>query len=128
MQKVYINLVENCRLDFNNSDVGYCLGYHPDELLSATKHHTPQNIVNRISTTHVILTQIVQNKLVGDAKAPLLRVVTVKEGKWTYIHYDRLHFLLINRSNVSVVEVNIRDEKGDLLSFQIGTSIIRLMF
>ena len=89
-------MVENCRLDFNISDVGYCLGYHPDELLSAAKHHTPQNIVNRISITHVILTQIVQNKLVGDVKAPLLRVVTVKEGKLTYIHYDRPHFLLIN--------------------------------
>ena len=36
-QKVYINLVQNCSLAFNNFDVGYCLGYHPDEVLSAEK-------------------------------------------------------------------------------------------
>ena len=33
-QQLYINLVENCRLDFSNSDVGYCLGHHPHEVLS----------------------------------------------------------------------------------------------
>ena len=36
-QKVYINLVQNCNLAFNNSDVGYCLGYPLDEVLSAEK-------------------------------------------------------------------------------------------
>ena len=42
-QKVYINLVD-CRLNFNNPDAEYCLGYHLDEVLSAAKHHTSQNI------------------------------------------------------------------------------------
>ena len=41
-RKVYINLVQKCRLDFNNSDVGYCLGYNPDEVLISrqTSHST----------------------------------------------------------------------------------------
>ena len=33
-QKVYINLVANCGLDFSNSDVGYSLGYDPHAVLS----------------------------------------------------------------------------------------------
>ena len=117
-QKVYINLVENCRLDLNNSDVGYCLGYHPDEVLSAAKHDTSQNTAKwDLYHTCYVYTDIVQNQLVGDVKAPLLRVVLVKEGKLTYVHYDRQHFFPINRSNIAVVELNIRDEKGDFFHF-----------
>ena len=127
--KIYIYLVENCRLDFNNSDVGYCLGYHPDGALSAAKHHSSQKIAKSdLYHTCYIYIDIVQNQHVGDVKTPLLRVVPVKKGKLTYIHYDRPHFLPINRSNISVVEVNIRDERGDLLSFQSGTSIRMLLF
>ena len=110
-QKVYVNLVENCRLDFNNSGVRYCLGYHPHEVLSAVKHHTSQNIAKSgLYHTCYIYTDIVQNQLVGDVKVPLLRVVPGKEGKLTYADYARPHFLSINRSNISIIEVNIRDE------------------
>ena len=73
-----------------------------------------------------IYTDIVQNQLVEDMFAPLLRVVPEKDGKVTYVYYDRLLFLSINRSKISVVEVNIRDERSDLLSFQSGTSITTL--
>ena len=61
-------------------------------------------------------------------KAPLLRVDPVKDGKLTYAHCDRAHFFPINQSNISVAEVNIRDERGDLLSFQSGTYFITLLF
>ena len=61
-KKVHINLVENCRLDFNNSEVGYCLGYHPHEVLSAAKHHTSHNIATS-TFYHIcyIYTDVVQN-------------------------------------------------------------------
>ena len=58
MQKVYINLVEICRLDFNNSDVGYCLGYHPDEVYQPLNIILHRILPNQISTTPVIFTQI----------------------------------------------------------------------
>ena len=120
----HIKLLENYRFDFNNSDVGYCLGYHPDEVLSVAKHHTSQNIAKLyLYHTCYIYIDIVQNQLVRDVKAPFLRVVSVM----TYVHYDRPHFLSINRSNISVVEVNIREKRGNL-SFQSGTSIITLLF
>ena len=128
-QKVYINLVKNFRLDLNNPDFGYCLGYHPDDVLSAPKHHTSQNFPKLdLHHTCYIYTDIVQNKLKGDVKTPLLRVVPVKEGNLTYVRYDRTQFLLINWSNIAVVKVNIRDERGDLLSFQSAASIITLLF
>ena len=118
-RKVYINLVPMCRLDFNISDVRYCLGYNPDKVLLATKYHTPQNVANlHLYQNCYIYTNIAQNQLVGDVKAPLLRLVPVKDENMTYIHYNRPNFLLISRSDTSVVEVNTRDERGNLLSFQ----------
>ena len=125
----HIKLLENYRFDLDNSDVGYCLGYHPDEVLSVAKHHTSQNIAKLyLYHTCYIYIDIIQSQLVGDVKAPFLRVVSVKDAKLTYVHYDRPHFLSINRSSISVVEVNIREKRGNLLSFQSGTSIITLLF
>ena len=83
-QKVYINLIEKCRLDFSKSDFGYCLGYHPDEMLPAAKHHISQNTAKSdLYHTCYIYTYIVQNQLGENLNAPLLRVVPVKEGKMT---------------------------------------------
>ena len=111
-------MVENSRLNFNNCDIGYCLGHQPDEVLSAAKRHTSQNIAKSdLYYTCYVYTDIVQNQLVGDVKAPLLGVIPVKEGKLTYVHYDRQHFFPINRSNIAVVELNIRDERGDFFHF-----------
>ena len=53
----------------------------------------------------------VQNQLVRDVKAPLLRVVPVKNENVNYVHYNRPHFIPVSRSDISVFEVNIRDER-----------------
>ena len=84
-------MLEICKLYFNSSDVEYYLGYHPDEVLSAAKHHTSQNIVKfHLCLTCYIYIDIVQNQLVGDVKALLLRVVPVK--KWKIIMADHTSF------------------------------------
>ena len=54
----YKKLAENCKLDFNNSDVGYCLEYHPDEVLSSSKH-----ISENIAKLHLYQTQELFQKL-----------------------------------------------------------------
>ena len=66
---------------------GYCLGYHPDEVPSATKHHASQSIAKSdLYHTCYIYIYILQNQLVGNVKAQLLREVLVKEGKLIYVH------------------------------------------
>ena len=73
-------------------------------------------------------TDIIRNQIVGDVKAPLLRVVPIKNEKFIYLHYDKPHFFPINRSNILTIEVNIRDSRGDLLSFESGTATVTLLF
>ena len=73
-------------------------------------------------------TDAVQNQLVGNVKAPLLKVVPLKDGNVTYVHYNKPNFLPISRSNISFVKLNKKNERGNLHSFQSGISIITLLF
>ena len=65
---------------------------------------------------------------VGDVRAPLLRVVPLKSryGDTTCVTYGQPHFLPLNRSKVQTIEINIRSNTGELVSFEIGKSIVRM--
>ena len=129
-QKVFIlSRSEKTQLNFNNSDIGYCFGFDPSEILTDKKTYVSKSITNlNLYQNCYVYTDIIQNQIVGDVKAPLLRVVPIKNGKFTYIHYDKPHFFAINRSNIFTVEVNIRDDRGDFLSFESGTVTVTLLF
>ena len=76
-----------------------------------------------------VYTDIIQNQLVGDVRAPLLRVVPVKSryGDTTYVSYEQPQFLLLSRS-IQTIEVNIRSDTGELMSFETGKSIVTQAF
>ena len=78
-------------------------------MLTTAKYQTSQNIA-KSGLFHIryINSDVVQNQLAGDVKAPLLRVGPVKERKFTYVRYDRPQFLPINRSNILDIEVNVK--------------------
>ena len=103
--------------------------FQSNEVLSSWKHQISQNIAKLYlcQICHVD-TDAVQNQLVGDVKAPLIKVVPVKDGNVTYVHYNKPNFLPISRSNISFVKLNKKDERGNLHSFQSGISIITLLF
>lgn len=61
-----------------------------------------------------------------DKKVLLLRIVPVHKVYFTYINYDRLHFLPISQSKTSILEINLRDTRGDLLLFELGNPTVFL--
>ena len=128
-QKVYIALKKDTFLDFNMSDVALCFDFKTMVKLEGSNTYASQNTA---SLNHYpncnIYKDVVQNQLVGDVKAPLLRVVPLQDGRFTCVSYERPAFLPICRKNISVVEVNIRDQTGELLSFESGTSTVTLLF
>ena len=114
--KTNINLKLRIMLDLNGSNICYCLGYHPDKVLSRSDRNVGENIVSlNLYQNCFIYTDIFQNQLVGDIKAPLLRVKPPQKGDFTYVHYDSPRFLYISPSNISTIEINIKDTRGDLL-------------
>ena len=71
---------------------------------------------------------IIQNQLVGNVKAPLLRVVPVKSryGKTAPVTFEQLQLLPLSRSNIQTIEINIGSNTGELVSFESGKSIVTL--
>ena len=81
-------------------------------------------------TTLYVYTDIIQNQLVDDARAPLLRVVQVKSryGDKTCVTYEQFQFLPLSRSNIQTIEIYIRSDTGELVSFESEKSIVTRVF
>ena len=81
-------------------------------------------------TALYVYTDIIQSQLVGDVREPLLRVVPVKSryGDTTCVIYERSNFLPPRRSNIQTMEINVRSDTGELVSFESGKLIVTLVF
>ena len=65
----------------------------------------------------------------GDVRAPLLPVVPVKSryGDTKCVTYEQPQFLPLSISNIQTIEINIRSDTGELVSFEKGKSIVTLV-
>jgi hypothetical protein len=132
-KKVSVRISNGCHLDFNNSDVAKTLGFQPDTLIKKGDEEIVSDGIVNISRSYdsvYVYTDIIENQHVGDFKVPLLRVVPVKSnfGEMNWIHYDRPHFLRLSRENINDIEINIRDDTGEFISFESGKVVVTLVF
>ena len=73
---------------------------------------------------------IVDDCVVGNTVAPLLRTVLV-EGNYgdfvqkTYIHP---HYLPISYNRINDIEISLRDDLGNLIPFEFGKVLVKLHF
>ena len=128
-RKVTLTLPQDCMLDFNNTDVAQCLGISPNKKVTSNHSADQVSSMNKYNSIYVY-TDIIQNQTTGDVKAPLLRVVPVtsKYGTVSCIHYDRPHYLPLNRKDIHTVEIHLRDDQGELISFESGKVVVTLVF
>ena len=77
-----------------------------------------------------VYSSIVESQLVGDMKAPLLRVIPVNGqfGHTQTVRYDNIYYLPLSQNWIDTVEVYIRDDIGRLVSFNTGRVTIVLHF
>lgn len=73
---------------------------------------------------------LVQPRPVGDSMVPLLRTVPNRgyQGDTVAISLQPVHYLPVNQTYFDTVEVNIRDDTGELVPFESGRVIITLHF
>ena len=66
--------------------------------------------------------------IVGDTKAPLLRVchVTGKHGENVRVTYDHPHYVPLSRRDFDTIEININTELGQPVPFEFGKSVVTL--
>ena len=79
-----------------------------------------------------IYSNIVQYSYVGDAYAQLLRTIPVKETeKWgDVVHhvFDKPHLIPLQSRNFDTIEIDIKDDTGAHIPFEIGRVTIKLIF
>ena len=73
---------------------------------------------------------VVDSQIVGDTFAPLLRTVAVSGERGSVITstFDRPHYVPVSTDEVGMLEINIKDDTGEDVSFQFGKVIVKLHF
>lgn len=71
---------------------------------------------------------IVQHQVVGNMLAPLLRVVPIEGNPGEYIWRQIMKpmYLDVNKGYISTIEVELRDDSGNLIPFQVGKVLLVL--
>jgi hypothetical protein len=79
-----------------------------------------------------VYSDIVEPHIVGDVRAPLLRIVKIPSvkvhGLSAVATYDSPYYMPLGKREFSQIEIELRDVAGNLLPFTKGTSIVTLHF
>ena len=100
-----------------------------EEQVEITKSVPAQHLPHLDSTAHslYIYTSIVDHQLVGNAVAPLLRVVCPdadKLGQTVSEKYIKPNYLPVSSSYIDTIDVQIRTTTGHLFPFLSGTPVV----
>jgi hypothetical protein len=106
---------------FNMSDNRYDSNFTSDVI--------PNNHLESVQSLY-IYTDIIDYQLVGDEYAPLLRNVVVSQNYShpVAINYENPHYLPVNKSIISTINIDIRDDTGKEINFIQGKVEIKLHF
>jgi len=77
-----------------------------------------------------VYTDIVENLVVGDSRAPLLRIVEAEGdyGDVLYQSFEIPHYIPVRKKRFDTIELDIRDVFGEPLSFESGALVVTLHF
>ena len=129
--KSIVTMSYGVSIKMEGSDLAVRLELKENEILRGpTPTESPFTTnMQRYTALHVY-TDIIQNELVGDARAPLLPVVPVKSryGGTTCVTYEQTQFLPLSRSIIQTMEINISSDTDELVSFVSEKSIVTLAF
>ena len=126
-------LQDKCKLNFNHgSDIAYCLGFDVNKTIESDAGPIKAKSTSTIQKYNTIYcyTDIIKNQFAGDYNIPLLRVISTQSQYGDYVckNYDRPHFLPLSRRHVQEVEIDLRDDTGEPISFEAGKVIVTLVF
>jgi hypothetical protein len=86
--------------------------------------------IHRGCHTLFVYCSIVQDSIVGDVRAPLLRAVTArgKSGATTHETFTRPLYVPLKRNSFDTIDVSIKSEDGTFVPFAYGNSYVTLHF
>ena len=86
--------------------------------------------VKRGFTSLYVYCSICESQIVGDAHVPLLRTVYVEgeHGQIINTIFDSPHYVPVNTSKFDTIEINIKNDMNELVSFTTGKVLCKLHF
>ena len=112
------------------SDVGQMLGFSSNTRISSTSIAEREADLEQGFHDLYVYSDIVQAQLVGDALVPLLRIVPVEgdDGQRVSKSFERPHYLPVSRREFETIEVNIKRDTGESVSFELAKVLLTLHF
>ena len=135
-RKISIHLCDGMRIFFSPG-LGNILGYNEREDVMnvygttdtvITLHDTYNTDINCQSL--FVYCDLLERVIVGDTKAPLLRSLSVsgKHGNIVREIYDKPMYVPVQKKHFESVEIDIRSDSGEPVSFVNGKSSVTLHF
>ena len=86
--------------------------------------------INRGRTALYVYCDILEYTLVGDTKVPLLRIVPAEGQNGETIHrvFEEPRYIPLQKKNFDSIEIDIRDDLGNLIPFESGKLVVTLHF
>ena len=125
---VYVKSGCHVKLD---GDIATVLGFETGTVVNNTLLTSPfLSLVTGNVSSLFIYSDIIQSQYVGDVKVPLLRAVGVegKHGDFITKSFDRPQYLPVCRQTLDTVEIDIKGDTAEKISFQHGKVIVKLHF
>jgi hypothetical protein len=123
------------------SDISTLLGFH---YLNSGVHKGMSNIISsavigplRASTsgglnTMYVYTNIIKDQPVGGIAVPLLRIINLERGSnredFSSRMYTRLYYVPLRASRFDTINIQLRDDTGELIHFEYGKVVLILEF
>lgn len=111
------------------------MGFDPKEtdIKQNSKPIRPVNLQLGLPSYLYIYCDVVEPQLIGDTMAPLLQVVNIDSvdyvyGANKYVQFQSPHYIPVMKSSFESIEVDLRDDTGNHIPFQFGTSCVKLHF
>ena len=130
-QKVRVKLQHDAYVEFH-PELMAILGFPNRDILirQTTEADLPVDINGGMYSLYMY-TDIIEDQLVGDAFAPLLRIVHMDKkscGDVITQTYQSPHFVKVRMKRFDTIAVRIRRDTGEKILFQRGKIIVKLCF
>ena len=126
-RKVSVDVKHDTTVWFTG-ELATVLGFDQDTLIEK-KTPYPADINGGFSSMYVY-TDIVDAQFVGDVKVPVLRIVNIEGeyGNTVHASFRNLQYVPVKVNSFETIEVNIKNDQNENVSFEFGKSIATLHF
>ena len=112
-------------------DIATVLGFKRGTVVNDTLVTSPfLSLTTGAISSLYVYTDLIHSQYVGDVKVPLLRIVGVdgQHGDSIAKIFDRPQYLPVCRQTFDTVEIDIKDDTGEKISFLHGKVVVKLHF